>query len=114
MNEFWREARDGGYFSYKLATGKETWSSLLVRYWGAENGNRTFDIYIDDQKLVTENISDKWRQNKFQNVEYSIPDAMLSGKEFVRVKFKALSGNTDGKVYYVRLLRTKNISKKNK
>jgi len=32
---------------------------------------------------------------------------LQSGKEFVRVKFKALSGNAAGKVYYVRLLRTK-------
>jgi len=105
MNELWREAGNEGYFSYKLATGKETGLSLMVRYWGAENGNRSFDIYIDDQKLITENISNKWKQNKFQNVEYLIPDAMLKGKEFVRVKFKALSGNTAGKVYYVRLLR---------
>lgn len=106
-NEFWREARNEGFFSYKLATGKESGLSLMVRYWGAEKGNRSFDIYIDDQKLITENISDKWKQNKFQNVEYLIPDSMLNGKEFVRVKFKALPGNAAGKVYYVRLLRTK-------
>jgi uncharacterized protein len=105
MNEFWREARGGGYFSYKLGTNKETGLSLMVRYWGAENGNRTFDIYIDDQKLVTENISDKWKQNKFINVEYPIPDAMLNGKESVRVKFQASTENTAGKVYYVRLLK---------
>ena len=106
-NEFWREARDCGFFSYKLGTNKETGLSLLVRYWGAEIGNRSFDIYIDDQRLITENISDKWKQNRFQNVEYTIPDTMLNGKEFVRVKFKTLSENTAGKVYYVRLLRTK-------
>jgi DUF1680 family protein len=106
-NEFWREARNEGYFSYKLATGKESGLSLMVRYWGAEKGNRSFDIYIDDQKLITENISETWKQNKFKNVEYLIPDSMLNGKEFVRVKFKALPGNVAGKVYYVRLLRTK-------
>jgi len=107
MNEFWREARDGGFFSYKLGTNKETGLSLLVRYWGAENGNRSFDIYIDDQKLITENISDKWKQNRFQNVEYPIPATMLTGKEFVRVKFQATTGNTAGKVYNVRLVRIK-------
>ena len=106
MNEFWREARNDGYFSYKLSTNKETGLSLMVRYWGGEKGNRSFDIYIDDQKLVTENISDKWKQNKFQNVEYPIPNTMLSGKEFVRVKFQAAAGNTAGKVYNVRLVRT--------
>jgi Uncharacterized protein conserved in bacteria len=105
MDEFWREARGDGYFSYRLSTNKETGLSLMVRYWGAETGNRTFDIYIDDQKLVTENISGKWNQNKFQSVEYPIPDALVNGKESIRLKFKSLPENTAGKVYYVRLLR---------
>jgi uncharacterized protein len=107
MNEFWREARDGGFFSYKFGTNKETGLCLLVRYWGAEYGNRSFEIYIDDQKLTTETIAGKWNQNKFQNVEYPIPDEMLKGKDFVRVKFQALSGNTAGKVYSVRILKIK-------
>ena len=105
MNEFWRETRNEGYFSYKLNTNKEAGLSLLVRYWGAETGNRTFDIYIDDQKLVTENISGKWNQNKFQSVEYEVPDNLVTGKESIRVKFKAQTGSLAGKVYYVRLLR---------
>jgi uncharacterized protein len=105
MNEFWREARNDGYFSYILKTNKESNLNLLVRYWGAENGQRTFDIYLDDQKLVTENISSKWNLNKFQNVEYSIPESLLNGKESVRVKFQATSGNSAGKVYNVRIVR---------
>jgi len=36
MNKFWREARNEGYYSYKLSTGKNTGLNLLVRYWGAE------------------------------------------------------------------------------
>jgi len=34
MGEFWREARNGGYFSYNLKTNGETNVSLMVRYWG--------------------------------------------------------------------------------
>ena len=49
--------------------------SLLVRYWGAEWGNRKFDIYIDDEKLITEDNTGKWNQSKFQDIEYTIPDA---------------------------------------
>jgi DUF1680 family protein len=104
MDEFWRDARNG-FFSYKLSTNNETGLSLIVRYWGAETGNRKFDIYIDDQKLVTEDISGKWDQRKFQEIEYSIPDEMVKGKESVRVKFQPLPGNTAGAVYYVRLAR---------
>jgi hypothetical protein len=105
LNEFWRDAKDGGYFSYGLATGGATGLSLMVRYWGAEWGSRKFDIYIDDKKLVTEDNTGRWNQSKFIDVEYSIPDAMIKYKQNVRVKFQALPQNTAGAVYYVRLLK---------
>lgn len=108
LDEFWRDARSGGFFSYKLSTNKEIGLSLIVRYWGAETGNRKFDIYIDDEKLVSEDLSGKWNQRKFQEVEYAIPDAMVKGKENVQVKFQPLTGNAAGAVYYIRLARKKN------
>jgi hypothetical protein len=92
LDEFWRDARNDGYFSYNLATNKETGLSLSVRYWGNERGSRKFDIYVDDAKLTTEDISGKWNQQKFQNVEYAIPDSLVKGKENIRVKFQALPG----------------------
>ena len=107
FDEFWRDARSGGFFSYKLSTNNETGLSLIVRYWGAESGNRKFDIYVDDQKLITEDISGKWNQRKFKDVEYAIPDVMVRGKEMVSVKFQPLQGNTAGAVYYIRMARQK-------
>ena len=107
LDEFWRDARNGGFFSYKMATNNETGLSLIVRYWGAEWGNRKFDIYIDDEKLITEDNTGRWNQSQFQDIEYAIPDAMVKGKESVRVKFQALPGNTAGAVYYIRLARKK-------
>ncbi len=106
LNEFFREARDGGYFSYDLATNSETKLSLYVRYWGAEWGSRKFDIYIDDQKLISEDNTNRWNQSLFQNVVYAIPDEMVKGKTHVRVKFQSLPGSTAGAVYIVRLIRT--------
>lgn len=105
QDEFWRDARSGGFFSYKLSTNRETGLSLIVRYWGAEAGDRKFDIYIDEEKLITENNTGRWNQRKFQEVEYAIPDAMIKGKENVRVKFQPVEGNTAGAVYYIRLAR---------
>jgi hypothetical protein len=106
MDEFWRDARNG-FFSYKLSTNNETGLSLIVRYWGAETGNRKFDIYIDDEKLVTEDISGKWNRKEFREMEYAIPEEMIKGKESVQVKFQPLPGNTAGAVYYIRLARKK-------
>jgi DUF1680 family protein len=105
-NEFYRDASNGGYFSYDMNTNSETGLSLFVRYWGAEWGTRKFDIYIDDQKLVTVDNTGKWNQSMFKNDIYPIPDSMVKGKNHVRVKFQSLPGTTAGAVYVVRLLKT--------
>jgi uncharacterized protein len=104
-NEFWRDASNGGHFSYLLSTANEKDLSLMVRYWGAEWGNRDFEIYIDNEKLVKENNTGRWNQSKFIDVVYVIPDSMIQGKKHVRVKFQSLPQNTAGAVYYVRLLK---------
>lgn len=105
LNEHFREARGGGYFSYNLATNSETGLSLMVRYWGAEWGGRKFDIFIDNEKLVTDDNTGRWNQSQFQEVKYEIPDSMVKDKKQIRVKFQALPGNTAGAVYYIRLVR---------
>ncbi len=107
LDQFWRDAGNEGYFSYSMLTNKEPKLTLIVRYWGAEWGNRKFDIYIDDEKLVTENNTGRWNQSKFFDLEYNIPQTMLKGKDTIRVKFQALPGNTAGAVYDVRLVKAK-------
>lgn len=107
LDEFWRDSRNEGFFSYKMATNGETGLRLIVRYWGAEWGSRKFDIFLDDQKLITEDNTGRWNQSKFQEVEYAIPDHLVKAKESVRVKFQALPGSTAGAVYFIRLARSK-------
>ncbi|HUC80799.1 MAG TPA: beta-L-arabinofuranosidase domain-containing protein [Flavisolibacter sp.] len=107
LDEFWRDATNEGFFSYRMATNNETDLSLVVRYWGAEWGSRKFAIYIDDEKLITEDNTGRWNLSKFQEVEYKMPEAFVKGKESVRVKFQALPGSTAGAVYYLRLVRGK-------
>lgn len=105
QDEFWRDATNEGYFSYQLSTNNESGLSLLVKYWGAEWGNRKFDIYIDEEKLITEDNTGKWNQSAFHTVTYKIRDAMVKGKSTIRVKFKALPGSTAGAVYDIRIIR---------
>jgi uncharacterized protein len=73
-DEFYRDARNNGFFSYQMATNRQTALSLLVRYWGAEWGNRKFDIYIDDEKLIAEDNTGRWNQSRFFDVEYALPE----------------------------------------
>ena len=103
--ETWRDARNGGYFQYNMMTGDESDLSLMVRYWGDETRNRTFDILIDDELLVTENLVDKWKRKELVNVEYPIPATMINGKKSVTVTFRSTPGNITGGVFYIRLLK---------
>ena len=106
QNEFWRDARSGGYISYSMLTQKKSDLSLMARYWGNETGSRSFDILIDGVKLTTENIVGKWNLNQFVNVEYPIPNSMTAGKDTIIVKFQAINtSNIAGGLFYVRLLQ---------
>ena len=107
QDEFFRDARNGGSFSYLLATNSETELTLMVRYWGSERGTRKFDIFIDDEKLITEDNTRRWNQPLFQNVEYPISSTLLKGKDHIRVKFQSQTESTAGAVYYLRLVRKK-------
>jgi DUF1680 family protein len=111
MGEIWRDARDGGYFSYNLKTNGETNLYLMVRYWGNESGNRTFGILIDDVKFRTVNISGIWNVLDFNNVEYKIPSSKIEGKDTIRVKFQAPSNGYAGSVFNIRLLRPESTTK---
>lgn len=104
-NQFFRDAARDGYFSYEMKTHSETNLCLMVRYWGAEWGGRKFDIYIDDEKLLTEENTGRWNQSRFFEVTYAIPDSMVRDKQQIRVRFQSLPSNTAGAVYFIRLLR---------
>jgi hypothetical protein len=111
LDEFWRDAANGGYFSYNIATHGDTNVSLVLRYWGNEWGNRKFEIWIDEQRLLVEDNTGRWSQSKFQEVEYAIPNAMVNGKDHIRVKFQPLADNTAGAIYFLRLARAKDASR---
>jgi len=104
---FYRDATGGGYFSYELDTdGITEGISLYVKYWGVgEWATRKFDIYIDDQLLLSEDNTGRWMQSQFKAVEYPVPAPVLEGKETIRVKFQALPGATVGGVYDIRVLK---------
>ncbi|SDD26124.1 glycoside hydrolase family 127 protein [Niabella drilacis] len=100
-----REAVNGGYFSYLLSTGGQSHLGILARYWGAEWSQRKFDIYIDDEKLVSVDNTNKWNQSRFFDVLYDIPDSMVKGKSAIRIKFQAVEGGGSSPVYYLRLVK---------
>ena len=105
QSEGWRDATNGGFFSYNMDTKGEENLALMVRYWGNESGNRTFDILIDGQLLTTENIVGKWKHESFVNAEYPIPAEWLKGKSVINVCFQSKPGTVAGGVFHVRLVK---------
>ena len=104
--EAWRDARNGGFFEYTMATGGSTDLSLMVRYWGNESDfNRRFDIMIDGQKVAGESLFRKWNKAEFQNVTYGIPDELLKGKQSVTVRFQSSERTVAGGVFQISLVK---------
>ena len=103
MDEFWRDAAKGGFFSYQLSTGGSDVLSLGLRFYNDEQPNGKFDVYIDDQKLISAD-NDPGAKIGFYNLEYPIPKAMLHGKQSIRVKFSSTGDKATPRIFYVRLL----------
>ncbi len=102
---FYRDARDGHYFSYLMQTNGRTDLSLRLKYWGVgEWKSHEFDILTDDVLVKEVNNTGKYRISEFKYETYSIPAELLQGKQQVRVKFVAKPRKQIGEIYEVRLI----------
>ena len=103
---FFRDARDGHFFSYLMQTKGETNLSLQLKFWGQDEWRTSeFDIYVNDKLLCSVNNSHRWRTTQFKTVDYAIPSEFVKGKKEVRVKFVAHKGKQVGQIYGVRLVK---------
>ena len=102
---FFRDARNGHYFSYLMQTGGQTDLTLRLTFWGQDEWRTCeFDIMIDDQLMCSVNNTHKWRTSQFKTEDYAVPADLLKGKSQVRVKFVAKPGKQIGEIYGVRLI----------
>ena len=103
---FFRDARDGHFYSYLLQTGGQTDLSLRLKYWGVgEWKSHEFDILVDDVLVKEVNNTGKYRISEFKYETYPIPAELLKGKKQVRVKFVAKPRKQIGEIYEVRLVK---------
>lgn len=103
---FFRDAKDGHYFSYLMQTKGETNLSLQLKLWGQDEWRTSeFDIYVNDKLLCSVNNSHRWRTTQFKTVDYAIPSEFVKGKKEIRVKFVAHKGKQVGQIYGVRLVK---------
>ena len=102
---FFRDARNGRFFSYLMKTDGRTDLSLRLQFWGVgEWKTHEFDIFVDDELLTSVNNTGKYRISEFKYETFPIPASMLEGKDQVRIKFVAKPGKQVGEIYGVRLV----------
>jgi len=101
-----RDARNGGSFSYLMQTQGKTNLSIRIRYWGQDEWRTCeYDLYVDDVLVKEVNNSKKWRSSQWKYETYAIPANALKGKKQVRVKFVAKPRRQVGEIYEVRLVK---------
>ncbi|QGH35421.1 glycoside hydrolase family 127 protein [Gracilibacillus salitolerans] len=107
----WRDARDGGYFSYDLKVDPEKKMYLFITYNKSDftmeiDGKRLerdFEIKIDGHVLAEEHFN-KPNIGELYSKTYPIPTELINGKEKVTVTFSAAKNKIAGGVYQVRMI----------
>jgi uncharacterized protein len=89
----WRATDDGGSFSFTIKVDSSAGNSLLCDYWGDDHRGRIFDIQVDGQTIATQNLS-SFKQSKFYEIGYPIPQELVRGKGSVVIRFAAHNAHT--------------------
>lgn len=99
----WRDAVNGGWFSYDMKCEREGEQELVVTYHSTDDGMRTFDIIINGEKIATRTLRAETYDMLIDSA-YPIPQHLLrSGR--LTVKFDAHDGNMAGGVFGCRIRR---------
>jgi hypothetical protein len=99
----WRDATDGGWFSYDMKCERKGAQQLVLTYHSTDGGNRTFDILVNGEKIATRTLSAENYDVLF-DVAYDIPAHLLrSGR--LTVKIDAHEGHIAGGVFGCKVCR---------
>ena len=100
----WRDASDGGSFSFTVKCLPDTPLALLSTYWGSDTGNRVFDILLDNVKIASQTLNAD-QPDRYFDVSTPIPPVLTAGKSAVTIRFQARPGATAGGLFRCRLIR---------
>jgi hypothetical protein len=102
-----RDAKDGGWFSFELKVDSSVTNELVCTWWGSDSGARNFDILVDEQKVASQQLSNN-RPGEFWNATYPIPVELTRGRSSVAVKWQGQPGNFVGGLFGCRVQRAEN------
>lgn len=99
-----REAKEGGWFSFEMEVLPDRPMNLLCKYWGGIVYWHMFDILIDNVLVAQENVHN-WG-DQFVERNYKIPLELTKGKSKVTVTLKAADEkNTAGPLFDCRIMK---------
>ncbi|MEZ5041309.1 MAG: glycoside hydrolase family 127 protein [Saprospiraceae bacterium] len=99
-----RVAERGGWFSFNMKVLPDAPLALVFEYWGGFTGSKTFDILVDDEKIATENISQK-ADGQFIDITYPIPANLTKGKQQVTIRIQPHVGHRGGPLFSARVVK---------
>lgn len=99
-----RAADELGWFSFDMKVNADTENILMLTYWGSERGRKMFDIFVDGEKIGTQELNSN-NPGKFFDVNYTFTAAQVKGKKSVTVKLVALPGKRVGALYGARTIK---------
>ena len=102
----WRDASNGGWFSYTVAVNPDKQMELVLTYSSTDGGNREFEILVDNKKIAEQKLRAETFSAWIDKV-YPIPFELTKGKKTVTVKVQALSGKIAGGVFGLRTQKQK-------
>ena len=100
----YRDASQGGWFSYALNMRDAQSAKLLCTFWGSDGGARTFDILVNGATIATVKLNSD-HPGEFFDAEYALPQEKLAADAPLVVTFRAQTGQMAGGVFDVRLVR---------
>jgi hypothetical protein len=100
----YRSAKPGGYFSFTMKVEPGFSYNLINTYWGMDNRGRTFDIFVDGEKIATEDLN-KFKESRFYDISHRIPTKLTEGKKRITIMMKGQKGNQTGPVFGVRVVK---------
>ena len=95
----WRSTGQGGNFSFVMKVDQAAGNTIVCSYWGSDHRGRIFNIQVDGQTIATQDLNG-FKESRFYEIRYDIPQELVKGKTTVTVKFSArASNNAVGPVY---------------
>jgi hypothetical protein len=94
------------WFSYDVPVEPSAANVLVVTYQMDNRRVRTFDLFVDGQRLASQTL-DANGESRFFDVEYPLSPALVAAKPRVSVRFEATNGNEIGAVFGIRTIRAR-------